>query len=46
MDDDTPQTLQLRVMQQAEWELLPKAIRLFKEGRLVIEGRKVRIIGS
>ncbi|NMA34882.1 MAG: phosphoribosylglycinamide formyltransferase [Clostridiaceae bacterium] len=46
MDDDTPETLQLRVMQQAEWELLPKAIRLFKEGRLAIEGRKVRIIGN
>ncbi|NLH97372.1 MAG: phosphoribosylglycinamide formyltransferase, partial [Clostridiaceae bacterium] len=31
-------------MQQAEWELLPKAIKLFMEGRLVVEGRKVRII--
>ncbi|HOL91776.1 MAG TPA: phosphoribosylglycinamide formyltransferase [Clostridiales bacterium] len=44
MDDDTPESLQLRVMQQAEWELLPEAIKLFKEGRLVVEGRKARII--
>ncbi len=43
-DDDTPETLQRRVMQEAEWELLPEAIRLFAEGRLVLEGRKVRIV--
>lgn len=41
--DDTPESLQLRVMQEAEWELLPKAIRLYKEGRLTLEGRKVKI---
>jgi len=44
MDDDTPESLQLRVMQQAEWKLLPEAIKLYKQGRLVIEGRKVKII--
>ena len=43
-DDDTPESLQLRVMQEAEWELLPKAIKLFSESSLVLEGRKVRII--
>lgn len=43
LDDDTPETLQQRVMQEAEWELLPEAIRLFSEGRLTIEGRRVRI---
>ena len=26
LDDDTPETLQRRVMEQAEWELLPKAV--------------------
>jgi phosphoribosylglycinamide formyltransferase-1 len=41
--DDTPEILQRRVMEQAEWELLPEAIRLFSEGRLVMEGRKVLI---
>ncbi len=41
--DDTPESLQLRVMQEAEWEILPEAIRLYSEGRLAMEGRKVRI---
>ena len=41
--DDTPETLQRRVMEQAEWELLPKAVRLFCEGRLRVEGRQVLI---
>ncbi len=41
--DDTPETLQQRVMQEAEWEILPEAVRLYSQGRLVIEGRKVRI---
>ena len=43
-EDDTPETLQKRVMEEAEWEILPEAIKLFAEGRLVIEGRRVRII--
>lgn len=43
-DDDTPESLQKRVMEEAEWELLPKAIKLFSEGRLKVEGRKVRIL--
>lgn len=42
-DDDTPESLQQRVMKEAEWELLPEAIRLFSEGRLTIEGRRVTI---
>ncbi len=43
LDDDTPESLQLRVMQQAEWELLPKAIKLYIEGRIALEGRRVTI---
>lgn len=43
-EDDTPETLQRRVMEEAEWEILPEAIKLFSEGKLVVEGRKVRII--
>ncbi|MDD2954710.1 MAG: phosphoribosylglycinamide formyltransferase [Oscillospiraceae bacterium] len=31
---DTPETLQRRVMEQAEWEILPRAVSLFCEGRL------------
>ncbi len=41
--DDTPETLQRRVMEQAEWKILPAAVRLFCEGRLAVEGRKVII---
>lgn len=44
LEEDTPEILQRRVMEQAEWKLLPEAIRLFAEGRLVIEGRKVKIL--
>ena len=40
---DTPEQLQKRVMEQAEWELLPRAVALFCAGRLCIEGQKVSI---
>lgn len=43
-EDDTPESLQRRVMEQAEWILLPEAIRLFAQGRLRVEGRHVRIL--
>lgn len=36
-DGDTPESLQLRVMQQAEWKILPRAVALFCEGRLSIK---------
>ncbi|NLO49271.1 MAG: phosphoribosylglycinamide formyltransferase [Clostridiales bacterium] len=42
--DDTPLTLQRRVMEEAEWRILPQAISLFCEGRLKIEGRIVKIL--
>ena len=42
LDDDTPDSLAERV-QQVERRLVPQAIQLFAEGRLVIEGRRVRI---
>lgn len=41
-DDDTPESLAERV-QAKERELYPKAIQLFAEGRLDIDGRRVRI---
>ena len=43
MPGDTPETLQRRVMEQAEWIILPKAVSLFCEGRLSVEGRTVLI---
>jgi phosphoribosylglycinamide formyltransferase-1 len=44
LDDDTPETLQKRVMEQVEWKLLPKAVSLFCEDRIVVEGNKTRIL--
>jgi phosphoribosylglycinamide formyltransferase-1 len=44
MDNDTPETLQKRVMEEAEWELLPQAIKLYSEGKIKVEGRKVIIL--
>lgn len=44
LPDDTPETLQRRIMEQAEWKLLPQAASLFCEGRLSLEGRTVRIL--
>lgn len=33
-DGDTPETLQKRVMEQAEWKILPQAIQMFADGKL------------
>ncbi len=41
--DDTPETLQLRIMQEAEWKILPEAVRLFCEDKITVEGDKVYI---
>lgn len=43
MKDDTPETLQKRIMEEAEWKLLPKAVALFCEGRISVSGRIVMI---
>lgn len=44
LPEDTPETLQKRIMEQAEWKLLPQAASLFCQGRLKVEGRTVRIL--
>ena len=36
-NDDTPETLQKRVMEQAEWKILPKAAALFCAGKIKVE---------
>ena len=41
--DDTPETLQRRIMEEAEWKILPEAVRLFCDGRIEVEGNKVYI---
>lgn len=42
-EDDTPETLKSKV-QRAEQEVILEAIGLFKQGRLKVEGRRVRIL--
>ena len=41
--DDTPETLQRRIMEEAEWKLLPQAVSLFCQDRLQVAGRTVII---
>lgn len=41
--DDTPEVLQRRIMEQAEWVILPKAIDLIANGKVYVDGRKVTI---
>jgi formyltetrahydrofolate-dependent phosphoribosylglycinamide formyltransferase len=43
LEDDTPQSLARRVFEE-ECQAYPAAIRLFAQGRLRIEGRRVRIL--
>ena len=40
---DTPETLQRRIMEQAEWQSLPEAVSLFCAGRLSVDGAVVTI---
>ena len=42
-EDDTPETLQRRIMEEAEWKLLPEAVKLFCQDCLSVEGRIVKI---
>ncbi len=41
---DTPEVLQRRVMEEAEWKLLPRAAALFCQDKLKVEGRQVHIL--
>ena len=45
LEDDTPESLQERVLKE-EHKLYPRAIQLFAEDRVKIEGRRTRIIGT
>lgn len=40
---DTPEVLQRRVMEQAEWRILPRAIDLIANGKVKVEGHRVTI---
>lgn len=41
--DDTPEILQRRVMEEAEWKILPQAISLIGKGLVSVENGRVRI---
>ena len=41
--DDTPETLQKRIMVEAEWKLLPEAVRLFCDGKISVKDNKVYV---
>ena len=45
-EDDTPETLQRRIMEEAEWKILPRAVRLFADGKITVENNKVYIKGE
>lgn len=42
-EDDTPKSLQQRVMEEAEWVIMPRAIDLIANGRVSVEDGRVRI---
>jgi len=42
-DDDTPETLQLRIMQEAEWKILPQAVALLCDEKIEIKDGKTFI---
>ena len=41
---DTPKELQLRIMEEAEWKILPQAIQLIAHDRVKVDGRTVTIV--
>ncbi|MBO4898668.1 MAG: phosphoribosylglycinamide formyltransferase [Lachnospiraceae bacterium] len=42
-DDDTPETLQRRVMEEAEWQIMPRAIDLIAQGKVTIKDGRTQI---
>ncbi len=43
LEGDTPETLQKRIMEQAEWKILPEAVKLFSEDKITVSGGKTII---
>lgn len=41
--DDTPEALQQRIMEEVEWKILPEAVKLFCEDQLTVKDNKVYI---
>ena len=42
-EGDTPETLQRRIMEEAEWKILPAAVKLFCDGKIEVVDNKVKI---
>ena len=42
-EGDTPEILQRRIMEEAEWKILPKAVQLFADGKITVKDDKVYI---
>lgn len=42
-EDDTPKVLQQRVMEQAEWVIMPKAIDMIANGQLTVDNGKCKM---
>ncbi len=42
-EGDTPESLQKRIMEQAEWKILPKAVQLFCDGKITVADGKTII---
>ena len=45
-EGDTARTLQRRIMEEAEWKILPKAMALYCQGRLSVEDGIVHVAGE
>ena len=45
-ENDTPESLQKRIMEEAEWKILPEAVKLFCEDRITVKDGKVIIKGE
>ncbi|SHO50599.1 phosphoribosylglycinamide formyltransferase [Anaerocolumna xylanovorans] len=43
LESDTPEILQKRVMEEAEWDILPKAINLIANSRIILKDGRVRL---
>ena len=43
LENDTPESLQRRIMEEAEWKILPEAVRLYSDGKLTVKNNKVYI---
>ncbi|TCT14703.1 formyltetrahydrofolate-dependent phosphoribosylglycinamide formyltransferase [Natranaerovirga pectinivora] len=46
LQEDTPSTLQKRVMEEAEWEIMPQAIQMIANNEIIIEGNRVITKGN